>query len=139
MRFKNHRNIELNKQQIGTSEVRTMTVAKPNFSAKIHFTVGIKKSAAITKVEENWLSSLEHCDVIESDLLDEGAVTFLECVGIDLDLTGSFVVDVLGVAKYEESPDYEITNLETVLEENGHYYRPSTTENCHDDLIEHSS
>ncbi len=91
-----------------------MHVATPNFAARIHFTVGIKKSAAVTKVEERWLSSLEDCDVFENDLIDEGAIAVLECVGIDLDKEGSFVVDVLGFAKYEESPDYEITNLELI-------------------------
>lgn len=91
-----------------------MQVEKPNFAATIHFTVGIKKSAAVTKVEERWLSSLEKCDVFESDLIDEGARQVLECVGIDLDIEGSFVVEVLGVAKYEESPNYEIINLESV-------------------------
>lgn len=89
-----------------------MHIAKPNFSANIHFTVGIKKSAAITKIEERWLSSIEECDVFENDLIDEGATSVLECVGIDLDNEGSFIVDVLGLAKYEESPDYEIINLE---------------------------
>ncbi|MGR2870049.1 hypothetical protein [Vibrio vulnificus] len=91
-----------------------MHVAKPNFAATIHFTVGIKKSAAITKVEERWLSSLEDCDVFENDLIDEGATAVLECVGIDLDVEGSFEVEVLGVAKYEESPDYEIVELKPV-------------------------
>ncbi|AWA97911.1 hypothetical protein [Vibrio harveyi] len=91
-----------------------MHVAKPNFAATIQFTVGIKKSAAITKIEERWLSSLEDCDVFENDLIDEGATAVLECVGIDLDEEGSFVVEVLGVAKYEESPDYEIVELKPV-------------------------
>lgn len=91
-----------------------MPVSTPNFAATIEFTVGLRKSAAITKVEERWLSSLEHCDVFENDLIDEGATAVLECVGIDLDKEGSFVVEVLGFSKYEESPDYEITNLEPV-------------------------
>lgn len=91
-----------------------MHVEKPNFAATIHFTVGMKKSAAITKVTEGWLSSAEVCDVFENDLIDEGAGPVLECVGIDLDIEGSFVVDVLGEAKYEESPDYEIVKLEPV-------------------------
>jgi hypothetical protein len=62
-------------------------------------------------VEEHWLNFNEDCDVFENDLIDEGAATVLECVGIDLEVPGSFVVDVLGFAKYEESPDYEITEL----------------------------
>tara|TARA_Y100000588_G_scaffold379470_1_gene461684 strand:- start:49 stop:327 length:279 start_codon:yes stop_codon:yes gene_type:complete len=90
-----------------------MHIAKPNFAATIQFTVGIKKSAAITKIEERWLSSLEDCDVFENELIDEGATAVLECVGIDLDEKGSFEVEVLGVA-YEESPDYEIVELKPV-------------------------
>lgn len=89
-----------------------MHVEKPNFTATIHFTVGIKKSAAITEVQEQWLNSIEHCDAFENDLIDEGATAVLECIGIDLDKEGRFVVEVLGVAKYEESPDYEIIKLE---------------------------
>lgn len=92
-----------------------MHVPTPNFTATIHFTVGIKKSAAIIKVEEHWLNSLEECEVFESDLIDEGAKAVLECVGIDLDNEGSFVVEVLGIATYEESPDYEIIRLEPVI------------------------
>ncbi|HDZ9126765.1 TPA: hypothetical protein RUY84_003221 [Vibrio cholerae] len=93
---------------------KSMCLAKPNFAATIHFTVGIEKSAAITKVEERWLSSLDDCDVFENDLIDEGATAVLECVGIDLGKEGSFVVEVLGEAKYEESPDYEIVELKPV-------------------------
>lgn len=91
-----------------------MHVAKPNFAATIHFTVGIKKSAAVTKVDERWLNSLEVCDVFENDLIDEGATAVLECVGIDLDEEGSFEVEVLGVARCEESPNYEIVELKPV-------------------------
>ena len=91
-----------------------MHVAKPNFAATIHFTVGIKKSAAVTKIDERWLSSHEDCDVFENDLIDEGAIAVLECVGIDLDEEVSFEVEVLGFAKYEESPDYEIVELKPV-------------------------
>lgn len=91
-----------------------MSVEKPNFAATIHFTVGINKSAAITKVEERWLSSLEDCDVFENDLMDEGATAVLECVGINLDEEGSFEVEVLGVARYDASPDYEILEIKHV-------------------------
>lgn len=94
-------------------EDKSMHVAKPNFAVTIHFTVGIKKSVAITHVEERWLNSIEVCDVFENDLIDEGATAVLECVGVDLDVYGAFIVEVLGVAKYEDSPDYEIIKLVT--------------------------
>lgn len=93
-----------------------MHVLKPNFAATIHYTVGVKKSAAVTKIEERWLSSIEDCDEFENDLTDEGATAVLECVGVDLDVEGAFIVEVLGVAKYEESPDYEIVELKPVSE-----------------------
>ena len=95
---------------------KSAPLAKLNFAATIHFTVGIKKSAAVTKVEERWLRSLEHCDVFESDLVDEGAPAVLECVGIDLAEEGSFVVEVLGEAKGEEAPTYEIVELKVVAD-----------------------
>ncbi|SHO57878.1 hypothetical protein [Vibrio quintilis] len=87
---------------------------KPNFEAKIHFTVGLRHSAAITNIAERWLYSTEYCDAFENDLIAEGASAVLECVGINLDNEGAFVVDVLGVAKHEESPDYEIVKIESV-------------------------
>lgn len=93
-----------------------MYVEKPNFSATIYFTIGIKRSVAITRIEEHWLiSSNESCDVFENDLEDEGAAGVLECVGVNLETEGMFVVDVLGVAKEDESPDYEIIRLETMI------------------------
>ncbi|WP_162929902.1 hypothetical protein [Vibrio sp. Evd11] len=95
-------------------EDKSMHVAKPNFAVTIHFTVGIKKSVAITLVEERWLNSIEVCDVFENDLIDEGATAVLECVGVDLDVCGSFIVEVLGVAKHEDSPDYEIIKIKLV-------------------------
>lgn len=43
-----------------------MHVEAPNFAATIHYTVGVKKSATIKKIEERWLSSIEDCDVLET-------------------------------------------------------------------------
>lgn len=90
-----------------------MGLDKANFSARIHFVIGVKRSAAITKIEEHWLISIdEDCDVVENDLMDEGAAAVLECMGLDLDVEGSFVVDVIGIAKQDESPDYELTTTD---------------------------
>jgi hypothetical protein len=91
-----------------------MQVAKPNFAANIHFTIGVNKSVAIIKFEEHWLNSTDVCDVFENDLIDEGAVSVIEYLGIDLNVQGTFVVDVLGEAKCDESPNYELVHLETV-------------------------
>lgn len=93
---------------------KSVSLENLNFAATIHFTVGIKKSAAVTKVEERWLRSLDSCAVFVEDLTEEGAIAALECVGIDLDEEGSFVVEVLGEARGEESPLYEIVELKPV-------------------------
>ena len=111
-----------------------MHVAKPNFAATIHYTVGVKKSAAVTKIDERWLSSVEDCDVFENDLIDEGATAVLECVGVDLDVEGAFIVEVLGVAKYEESPDYEIITLQSIPEAESVEALSATNQRLHNAL-----
>lgn len=92
-----------------------MFIEYPNFSAEIHFTVGISGSVAITKVKEFWISSLDECDAVKVDIMESGAVEVLDCIGVDLDKQGSFSVKILGEAKFDESPDYELLELSPVL------------------------
>lgn len=91
-----------------------MIIEDLNFSAEIHFTVGIGGSVAITKVKERWISYLDECDVVKVDIVEYGAIELLECIGIDLDKQGRFLAQVTGMADPDEYPDYELLELSPV-------------------------
>jgi hypothetical protein len=84
---------------------------EPNFKAKIAFTVGLRESACITKIEEDYLlPHTETCDDVDFGLEKEGAAALLRRMGIDLGNKGSFLAEIKGVA-YEDAPaSYTIVN-----------------------------